>query len=68
MSSPFVGPEPLDADMRGSLAALRRAAVEARELSVRTGTPFYVLQDGQVVDLNVGALQVSEPTPSNKST
>jgi hypothetical protein len=32
-------------------AALRRAAVRARELADRTQTPCYVLRDGRVVDL-----------------
>jgi hypothetical protein len=36
----------------GALAALRRAAREARRLSIETGTPFYVWRDGKVVDLN----------------
>ncbi len=56
---------PRDPDMRAALAALRRAAAQARELSERTGTPFYVMHDGQIVDLNAGALRVAEPPPPN---
>lgn len=41
-----------DPDFRGIDAALRRAAKNAWELSLRTNTPFYVMRDGQVVDLN----------------
>ena len=41
-----------DADIRGSLPALRRAARAARRLARATGTPFYVLKAGRVVDLN----------------
>ncbi|MFM9971817.1 MAG: hypothetical protein ACKVQK_25840 [Burkholderiales bacterium] len=50
---------PNDPDMRGALAALRRAAAQARELSERTGTPFYVMENGRIVDLNAGALRPS---------
>lgn len=41
-----------DPDMRKSLPALRRAARRARKLAEETGTPFYVLQEGRVVNLN----------------
>ena len=34
-----------------ALRALRRAARRALELGIRTGTPVYVLQDNQIVDL-----------------
>lgn len=44
-----------DADIRGSLPALKRAARSARKLAKATGTPVYVLRKGRVVDLNVGA-------------
>jgi hypothetical protein len=44
--------ETLDPDLSGALAALKRAAAAARRLSIETGTPFYVLKDGRVVDLN----------------
>ncbi len=47
---------PLDPDLAAALPALRRAAAAARELSIRTGTPFYVMKDGHLVDLN------AEPT------
>ena len=36
----------------GALRALRRAARNARKISEETGTPFYVWEDGRVVDLN----------------
>lgn len=41
-----------DPDIRGSLPALRRAARRARRLAEATGTPFYVWQDGRIVNLN----------------
>jgi hypothetical protein len=33
------------------LVALQRAVRKARELAEQTGTPFYVLRDGEIVDL-----------------
>jgi len=41
-----------DPDIRGSWPALLRASRKARELSIATGTPFYVVRDGRLVDLN----------------
>lgn len=43
-----------DRDMEGVEAALRRAARRARELGEQTGTPVYVLRDGEIVDLTAG--------------
>lgn len=40
-----------DPDIRSSAKALRRAARRTRELGLQTGTPVYVLQGGQIVDL-----------------
>ena len=40
-----------DPDIRASAKALRRAARRARELGVQTGTPVYVVQHGQIIDL-----------------
>jgi hypothetical protein len=42
----------MDKDLAGALPALKRAAAVARRLSLETGTPFYVLEDGRVVDRN----------------
>jgi hypothetical protein len=41
-----------DPEIREQLAALRRAARNARKLSEATGTPFYVVKKGKVVNLN----------------
>ena len=41
-----------DPVIRGSLAAMRRAARAARELAIETGTPLYIRRDGRVVNLN----------------
>ena len=42
----------MDRDLAGALPALRRAAAAARRLSIETGTPFYVFENGRVVDRN----------------
>jgi hypothetical protein len=41
-----------DPDIINSMKALRRAARAARKLSQETGTPFDVMKDGKIVDLN----------------
>ena len=43
---------PVDADMSKARQALERATARARQLAEQTGTPLYILRDGQVVDLN----------------
>ena len=40
-----------DPDITASLKALRRAARRALELGLSTGTPVYVMKDGNIVDL-----------------
>ncbi len=42
----------MDRDLAGALPALRRAAAAARRLSIETSTPFYVFENGRVVDRN----------------
>ena len=42
----------VDMDMSKAGRALERAAARAQELAEQTGTPFYILKDGHVVDLN----------------
>ncbi len=39
-----------DVDMQGALAALVRAALRAREIAARTGTPLIVVQNGKMVE------------------
>lgn len=41
-----------DPDFVKAEEALQRAAEKARELSRQTNTPFIVLRDGKIVDLN----------------
>ncbi len=38
-----------NADFRGSLAAIKRAAVRARQLAEQTGTDLIVMRSGKVV-------------------
>ncbi len=40
-----------DPDILASAKALRRAARRAMRLGLQTGTPVYLLQGGQIVDL-----------------
>ena len=49
MSKSLLGSK--DPDIIGSEAALRRAARRALQIGLETGTPVYVLIDGQIVDL-----------------
>jgi hypothetical protein len=41
-----------DPDLAKGLSALKRAAAAAWRLSLDTGTPFYVIENGRVVDRN----------------
>jgi hypothetical protein len=43
--------EARDPAMRGSLAALERAAEEARRIAIQTGTELIVMRDGQICSL-----------------
>ena len=38
-------------EAKDTLRALRRAAKNALELGLRTGTPVYVVKNGEIVDL-----------------
>ena len=42
-------PPGADADLRGSLLAIRRAALKARQVAEQTGTDLIVVRSGQVV-------------------
>ena len=43
--------KPKDKDLLGSLAALKRAARCALTIARNTGTPYYILQHGKIVDI-----------------
>ncbi|MEO8410239.1 MAG: hypothetical protein ABI478_06680 [Propionivibrio sp.] len=55
-------------DLRGSLAALRRAAKRAREIAAQTGTAVVVSRNGVIEHLRPpvagGSLQANEPPPA----
>ena len=42
-------PMSMDADLRGSYFAIQRAALQARQLAVQTGTDLIVVRDGKLV-------------------
>ncbi len=42
-------PAGADADLKGSLHAIRRAALKARQVAQQTGTDLIVVRSGQVV-------------------
>jgi hypothetical protein len=46
-----------NADLRGSLAALQRAAAEARRIAIQTNTGIVIMRDGQRVYLSAEALR-----------
>jgi len=43
--------EARDPAMRGSLAALQRAAEDARRIAIQTGTDLIVMRNGQICSL-----------------
>lgn len=55
VSEPAVGygtlPANANADIKGSLIAIRRAALRARQVALQTGTDLIVVRAGQVVRL-----------------
>lgn len=50
-------------DLRGSLAAMRRAAIMARETAIRTGTGIVMVHDGKPIRIPAAQLRVSTSTP-----
>lgn len=48
-------------DLRGSLAAMHRAAQMARQIARQTGTELVVVQDGRLV--RIPAAQLGPDTP-----
>lgn len=54
-----------DADMQAAPAALARAALRAREIAARTGTPLVTSKDGKVIEEYISpASQVSSSDSS----
>lgn len=53
-------------DLRASLAALRRAARQARQLAVQTQTAIVIVRNGKLVRISADELQrpvAEEPAP-----
>ena len=48
--------QPTDSDQIGSLAAIKRAALRAREVARQMNTPCYVMRNGQIVDVSKESL------------
>ncbi|GHT96376.1 hypothetical protein AGMMS49545_21180 [Betaproteobacteria bacterium] len=46
-----------NADVRGSLAAMRRAADEARRIAIQTDTGIVIVQDGALIHLSADDLR-----------
>jgi hypothetical protein len=46
-----------DPKLRGSLAAMRRAAALARKVAIQTGTGIVVVRDGKPVRISVAELR-----------
>jgi len=51
-------------DLRNSMAALRRAAEQARETAIRTGTDLIVRKNGKRVRIPANALNAKAQTSS----
>lgn len=45
-----------DPNLRGSMAAMRRAAVLARKVAIQTGTGIVVVRDGKPVRISAAEL------------
>ena len=54
---------PKDADLRGALPALRRAARGALRLAIATGTPCYVVRAGKIVNIAAERSVISQARP-----
>lgn len=46
-----------DCDLRGSFAALQRAAASARQTAIQTNTGIAIVKDGQLVIIEADALR-----------
>jgi hypothetical protein len=44
-------------DLRGSLAAMKRAALEARRIAIETDTGIVVVRDGKIVHISAAELR-----------
>ena len=51
--------EAKDPDLRAAMAALQRAALQARKTAIQTGTNLVIVKDGQL--LRMSAEELSQP-------
>ncbi len=56
----------LPSETRAALRAFNRAARKARELAKATGSPFYVVRGGRIVDLNASRKRRRKARTSSK--
>ena len=52
--------EAKDPVLRGSMAAMKRAAALAREIAIQTDTGIVVVRDGKLVRISAAELRVDE--------
>ena len=52
--------EAKDPDLRAAMAALQRAALQARKTAIQTGTNLVIVKDGQL--LRISAEELSQQT------
>ncbi len=61
-----------DPAIRGALAALQRAAEDARRIAIQTGTDLIIMRDGKICRLSPEEIAklppVVEPTPESAQT
>lgn len=55
-------------EVKETLRALRRAARNALELGIKTGTPVYVVKNNKIVDLTKDQRPSRKPRPTKKAT
>ena len=53
--------KPTDPDFLGATQAMRRAAAQALRLARLTHTPFYVIEEGRIVDLTRRSVKRKAP-------
>ena len=53
-----------NADLRSSQEALRRAAEQARQTAIQTGTDLIIVQDGKTVRIPAAVLREQAQTPT----
>jgi predicted ABC-type ATPase len=63
-------PANFPAELKGSLAALRRAAQRARQVALQTGTDLIVVRDGRIVRVNPAeeVPSISQPGQAHKGS